>query len=367
MQNKAFEWLRAANLKPDNQAVELRQRIVADALAYLDAEADARLLVEFVTAACAGCKDRFAPDAPFITKLVEITRKHQAAFPADLAENGLDLQVTCAIVIGELLTRSKKSSPSMTAAAASLVVSTLGLRSSASGKYTLEFLSDLLIASRQYLDKRSASVRMREEPDVDELEAVVAPADATEFWKLLAPKLSSVLSSLNENAKADREELEVLWWFYNRHSKRLSKPIADLSLGQAALVTAIEVADCVILPPHGGVITMINEAIATGRKKTDLTARTLEALAAEWASPVEAFLLPSDEQIEGVTGDCPAAFPLTWTCRRLKESAHSSAWKDEFATKTGVSATLSLSPTALASQVFHERIAQRLLEQLLEE
>jgi hypothetical protein len=367
MLSKTFEWLRAANLKPDSAAVEIRQRIVTDALAYFDSDLDARVAVKFVTAACAGCKARFVPDSPFIAKLVEITRKHHAAFPADLAENALDLQVTCAIAIGELLTRSKKQKPEHATFTASLVISSLGLRTSTGGKHALEFLSEILGAAQQYLDKRSTIIREREEPDLEEFEAVTGPADASEFWKELGPKLAAVLSALNENAKADREELEVLWWFYNRHSTRLGKPISDLSLSQAVLVTAVEVADCVILPPHGGIITMIDEAIRTARKKTELNNQKLEVFAAEWKSPLESYLLPTDQKVDGVMSDGPAAFPITWICRRLKEGGNSSAWQNEFTAKTGISGTLLLSPSALASQVFQERITQRLLGQLFEE
>jgi GTPase-associated system helical domain len=364
MITRTYEWLIAAKFKPDNATVEIRQKIAAELLKSLDDGKDASTLVNYCVAACAGCKQSFTSESPFIKKLIETIRKHQAAFPTDLNDNALDIQVLCAVVIGELLSRSKIPDRDFASAAASLIVSALGLRSAAAGKYAVGFLNELLEKALKYLANRAESVRERYEPSIEEIKEIEAGADLPAFWKELQSQLVNTLDQLNSNAQTDREELEVLWWFYKRESKLAGKRISELPINVAALIGAVEVSDCVILPPHQGTMAMLWDAVSDSRPKTDLAKRALKNSIADWdATSVDLFLQDSEEYKDYITNSA-AAFPLSWICLRLKESDYATTWDQEFEKKSGISSNYSLNAKLLLSQVFHERIALRMLLQV---
>ncbi len=71
-------------------------------------------------------------------------------------------------------------------------------------------------------------------------------------------------------------------------------------------------------------------------------------------------LLPSNSTANKEVAEFPQLFPLSWLAARLRESQGQADWTKEFESKTGLKAGQSELPTALALQIFNERVAQRI-------
>ncbi|MFO0842334.1 MAG: GTPase-associated system all-helical protein GASH [Gemmataceae bacterium] len=363
MLSKTFEWLRVAVPKPDNAAVESRTKTVADLLATLDQGEDVSLLGELVTAAVADPAARFATDSRLIKTVVEAIRKYQPAFPGDLSENALEVRATCALTVGELIVRApRKGQRADRTLAAALVQSGLGIRPDEAGKHLRAVMSDLHGAARDYSQQRAVAVRTRDPFDADKFDEVPQTGDVAGFWNSLKPVLKGAVEAIQAQRKIDREEVEVLWWFYNGHAVALGKQLADLPAQAAAVACSIEVADRVVLPPHQGLEPMVAEAVNRGRKAADLASRALSKVVSGWEGPVLQLAVGSaDGEAAGTAQSFPALFPLTWLCRRLSETGGGSGWGKEFAAKTGLPADLALTAGQVATQMFRERVAGRLL------
>lgn len=362
MLKKTFEWLRVVDPKPDNQAVEGRTKAVSDLVAKLDQAKDHRLLGAFLTGALAGFEGRFEPDSHPVTSVVESIRKFQPAFPSDLSENALDLRVSCLLAVGELLTRNPKKGPQADRVlAASLLLAGSGLRPEEEGKHLRDILSELLAEARKVVQDRAIEARTRHDLDLSQLEGITPDGDIAAFWKDLLPALLDCFGVVEDRAKADREELEVLWWFYNAFSESFGKPLASLPADVAALACGAEVGGRVLLPPHSGLIEMVADAAARGRKKPEIAARALTSLASAWDEPARKLLNPPDPGSRKFALEFPALLPLSWLSVRMVESRGAAGWEEEFERKTAIPPSREVVIPGLAKQAFRERVAQRLI------
>ncbi|SIN69837.1 hypothetical protein SAMN05444166_0210 [Singulisphaera sp. GP187] len=362
MLKKTFEWLRVVHPKPDNQAVEGRSKAVSDLLGKLDQAKDHRLLGAFLTGALAGFEGRFEPDSNPVTSVVESIRKFQPAFPSDLSENALDLRVSCLIAIGEILTRGpKKGSQTDRVLVASLLLAGIGLRPEEEGKHLRDILSELLGEARTVIQNRALEARTRNDLDLSQLERITPVGDIATFWKEFLPVLVECFGVVEDRAKADREELEVLWWFYNAFSESFRKPVASLPADVAALVCGVEVGGRVLLPPHSGLIEMVADAATRGRKKTEVAAKALAIIASAWEEPARKLLDPQDPESRNFALEFPALLPLSWLSIRMVESRGAASWEVEFEQKTAISPSNAVVIPGLAKQAFRERVAQRLI------
>jgi hypothetical protein len=181
------------------------------------------------------------------------------------------------------------------------------------------------------------------------------------FWRQLSPILRNLFAAAEERARSDREELEVLWWFYNSYSETLGKPLAAVPADVAALACGAEVGRRVLLPPHAGVAEMIAGAVLRNRKKPDLSAKPLAKLVSGWDEAARKVLLPAESSVRQFALDFPALLPLTWLSIRLYESQSASGWEEEFGLRASIPAGGEVGPAALARQAFWERVTQRLL------
>lgn len=369
MLKKTFEWLRIAHAKPDNETVDARQKAVGEILARVDQAKDLSLLSAVVTGTVAGLECAYTSQSPQVASLVESIRKFQPAFPAELSENALDLRVTCALALGELLVRGpKKGAPFRSVLPAALFVAGDGVRPVDGGKHLADALKGIASEAWRVLEAEAVSVRERQEVDLDELAGIEVPNDAPTFWKNLLPALQSCFTTLQDQVRADQEELEVLSWFYREHSDTFAKPLRDLSAHYAALACGSEVGDRILLPPHRGVYHMIVSAVTRGRgKKGELDELPWAKVASALDEQARNLLAPDDDQVTAFVGTAAPILPVTWLAVRLKDSQGAPGWEAEFERKTGLKADVGIKPGAFAEQVFKERVAQRLLATHFEE
>lgn len=362
MLKKTYEWLRVVHPRPDNEIVEARTKAVTELLGKLDAADDEDLLGALATAAVAGFEGKFDAHSVPVATVVESIRNHQPAFPADLTENALELRITCALALGELVTRAmKKGQQANAVLAASLLIAGSGLRPEERGKHLRAATSELLAAAREAVQTRATEVRERDVFDLRPLEEYNPPGDLPTFWRQLSPILRDLFAAADKRARSDREELEVLWWFYNSYSEMLEKPLGAVPADVAALACGAEVGRRVLLPPHAGVAEMVAGAVVRDRKKPELAAKPLAKLVSGWDEAARKVLLPTVSSARQFATDFPALLPLTWLSVRLDESHGASGWEDEFGRRASIPAESEAGPGALARQAFWEQVTQRLL------
>lgn len=363
MLKKVFEWLRVVHPKPDSATVEARTKAASDLLTTLDEAKDYELLIAVTSAVVAGFEGQFDSHSIPVQTVVEAIRKYQAAFPSDLSENALELRVTCAIALGELLTRDNRSEEQSPLLAACLLLSGEGVRPAEKRKHLRGVLNELVAEAEKLLEQEAASVRQPAPFDVTRIEKLAPQGDVATFWRELQPALRDCLRALDQRTRSDREELEVLWWLYNGYSTVLGKPLAELPADVAALACGSEVGARVLLPPVPGVAPMVADGAGRGRKKPELAAKKLAKLAAGWDAPVRQLLVPEEKASADLARTAPPLLPLTWLTMRLEESDGAAGWEKEFSRKTGLSPELELTPPALAAQVFREKVAQRIYDE----
>ena len=94
MLSKVFEWLRAADLNPDDGMVSSRTKAVEDLEKRIREAKNYNLLLGTLTAAVGGC-ERLGEQSPVFGTLLECVRAQQPAFPGGLSENALHLRMLC--------------------------------------------------------------------------------------------------------------------------------------------------------------------------------------------------------------------------------------------------------------------------------
>lgn len=360
----AYEWLRIVYPKPDNGIVEARTKSVGDLLGRLDQANDRELLGAFLTSALAGFEGRLDPDAPQIGTVVESIRKTQPAFPSDLTENALELRVTCALAIGELLVNGPgEGRASERLAAAMLVLTGGGLRPEEEGRHLRSMAAELARVAEAAIRDRAMEMRSRPEFDLGELDAIDSQGDLPTFWSALLPALRNRFELAEDRSRADREELEVLWWLYSAYSEALGRPLASLPGNVAVLACGVEVGDRVLLPPHPGASEMVADAVLRNRKKSEFGPRSFASLAADWDDPARKLLVPGDESCRRFALTFPALLPLTWLAMRLTESRGARGWEGEFEQRIGIPPSHEYDLPTFARQAFRERVAQRLISE----
>lgn len=389
MLKRLFEWYRLVSPTPDDTLVERRTGAVKDLLGKLSNATDYKLLID-CTAAAANGLGAFDQSSQLVRSVVECIRNHQPAFPQDLSENALDLRACCAVAVGELLTRYQSGDgvrDKDARLAAVLIVPAFGLRSRLKQKYLQATLDELHAAAVATLQRAAVAKRERQGVNLKKLEGIkvaavntaaattpktpVAATDEdidkklTALWKKLLPALKESFASVERQAAADREELEVLWWLYNGVSEGLDQPLSALKPGTAAVCCGVEVADRLVVPPLASVRQMVAHGTDKNRTSDDTSAKSLEELVGQWEREVAGLLMPADTELQRDVRRHPALLPLSWLSLRLHEGNHAAGWNQEFEMKTGAALSDTHKPAELAVQAFNERVAQRLYTALV--
>ena len=371
MLKNTYEWLRAADFKPNDQVVANRTQAAQELLSRIKKSEDYDLLTQCVAGVVGGFENRFTTESSTVQTVVDCIRTFQAAFPAGLSENALELRICCALSVGELFAEADSgASGHHSLVGALLLVAGLGARPPETRKHLADVFSELGQSARQFLQGAQIGARERPQLNWKQLDSLTpANLDLATFWGQFLPALKQVFAAVEQQGQMDREELEVLWWLYNGTSERLGGPIRSLPASVAAFAIGREVADRVIPPSLAGVGELVSHAVARDRTSAQLKAKPLGRIVADLDEPSRKLLLPTEEQKEtrALIRNSAPSLPLSWLCLRLEESGGATGWESEFRTKTDLQADQEFTPAQLASQSFNERVAQRVYAQLVEE
>lgn len=364
MLDRLYEWYQIAHAAPSDETITKRQASVTNLVETLTSEDSYDLLTACTAAAVTGFESGFAQDSPLVQAAVKAIREHQPAFPQDLSENALELRALCSVTLGEIISKRDDDDA---LPCASLLVAALPMQPEANGRHLQRVLDELYAAACTRLENTARTRRRRRGGSVDKLANIDVPADVAAFWGQLQPLLKSCLDELQDDAAADREELEILWWLYAGYSRTAKKPIRDLKPGEAALRCGTELANLVMIPATDSARQMVRRAVEEGRGEAGQSEIPVEGIIQQWTAKMLELLAPNEGSEAWLPDQYPALLPLSWLCRRLRESRNKSACATEFESRTGVSAKHSSSAGDWGVQVFNERVAQRFYKDLLEE
>jgi hypothetical protein len=362
MLSKVYEWLRAADLEPDDGMVRTRTKVVEDLEKRIRDAKNYTLLLGTVTAAVGGC-ERLGEQSSTFGTLLECVRAQQPAFPGSLSENSLHLRMLCCLALGELLSSEEDEADEDELMAASLLVAGLGLKPKEAERHLDDVFDELAHVAHANLQEQAVALRERQALDWAEFKALEGvTGDAPTFNQKLLPAVRGLIEGLEREHRSDREELEVMWWLYNGYSDRLGKQLKPTTLLLAATAIGCEIADRVAPPATVGLNELVAQAAVRDRTAAQIKAKSIDKIVAELGDAGRKLLLPGAEHVRKFARSTGPLLPLTWLCVRLEESQGASGWEAELQSKTGLTADRELAPNELAAQVFAERQAQRVYQ-----
>lgn len=360
MLSRAFEWYRVVNVSPTSDTIESRQAAARDIVKAIDDADDWYLAFDCAAGAVVGFDVAFTQDSPVVTSLVSAIREHDSAFPADLSENALELRVTAALALGEILVRGGEKAPRNDANTIGAVLqSAFSVRLSPDGRHLRQMIDELIASAAKVRALGALSRRRRLSTFSRELEKLAEPADLPAAWKSLLPALKAALHEVAAQSTKDREEIDLLWWMFAGASTTTGQQLSEMRPGAAALCAGAELGEECLVPPTPSVEEMIRRAFEARRKPKDLSERSIETVAADWKGTLPNVLVPRDIDRE-LAQKYPSLFPLSWLCVRLIDSSGATGWVSEFEGRTRIPATHTCSSVDWAIQAFRERIALRL-------
>jgi hypothetical protein len=359
MLSRAFEWYRVVTPKPQSQTIDNRIASVNDIIKEIDEAKEWDIVFGCVAGVVSGF-DSFPQESPTVEVLIRTIKSHESAFPGDLAENALAVRACAAIALGEILVRHGEEAPEADALViASAIRAGLGVRPEHKGKYMKQLLDELGAAAARVLQIGGEIRRHRNSNLVDRLKGIAAPADMPAAWKAISP----VLLDIARQVEVNQEELNALWWFFSGQSNSSGKALADLPTGAAALCCGVDIANQALLPPTENLEAIVRRGFEGSRKAQDLSERSIEKIVADWESGTLSALIPDDESKELAT-KYPVIFPLSWLCNRLLANQGAKGWGAEFQKLTGLVVASACTPSVWANQIFRERVAQRIHNEL---
>jgi hypothetical protein len=366
MIKRTYEWYRVVSTTPTEDTIKARKLAVQSLVEKIDQSGDYDLLAACVVGAIRGFDSGFSP-ANVIEAIVSSIQEHQQAFPSDLADNAMELRVCASVSVGEIVNREMdlNKEPSDDAVFASAVlISGLGFRPEIQEQYLRAMIDELNDVAYRTYERAAIEKRKRSELDLGALTKMSEPSDIPTLWKSLLPFLKASFEQLDTQASSDREELDVLWWLFGNYSTGAKKHLNALKPHEAALCAGTEVADLTRVPSYEGVREMASKAAETNRKSESLKPARLELIVKQWNDSEMKSLIPKEDQAQALVKAYPSLFPLTWLASRIVESGVKTGWADEFEKKTGIDTSNEFGPATVARQVFDERVAQRIYQEL---
>jgi hypothetical protein len=357
MLNRTFEWFRIVDPNPGDAHLENRSKSVEAFLAKLVAGTSNEEIVEAVAIVVNGANARTA----LTDGIIEAIKVNQHAFPSDLEECRVEVRVFAGLAIEALLSSTDAAAWRKRLAAASILETGLSLRQSQAQTHLEKEIANLLEKARSGIANLSRTQHQRKKTLPAFIQTALkaeTPVDIN-LIENLRKDFFSCVHQLQEEAKLDQEELNILWWLYSGYSTTSETKIADLEVGAAAYCCGFEVASIALAPPIGGLFEVISRAVETGRKPIDLKATKLSKIVKSWKAPVRLELLYVDPAVDILVKKFPMLFPISSLGERIDTNGIASDWETHFAATTGVMADIELTPSALAHQIFRERTAQR--------
>jgi hypothetical protein len=362
MLDKGFEFLRVADPQPSNEKVRSRVKSASALIKWLRTDEARDELLPLIQGVVAGFDNAiFDHDSAVVKAVLKSIKDEDAAFPVDLKENALELRAVAGMAVGELLEELRDEPSSKLALMAGLAVSAAELFPTSTEKH-IQWVRDTLRASaRKGLASQASQHRQRATPLLDEFDELepsdAAGTDASAIAEIL-PGLKSALREARAQAVIDREEIEILWWMFGEFSETEQMPFSKLQPAVAAFAAGRELAQRSLIPPPQAAAAMIQRIVGSGRKPAALGPVALQDIATKWTPSARDSFVPTDGEGSSAISHCPSLFPVSCACRRLREFGD--LGKD-FASVTGITAEVCVSPAEWGAQVFREAILLRSL------
>jgi hypothetical protein len=213
-----------------------------------------------------------------------------------------------------------------------------------------KLVNDVIAVAERSLSLASKELRTRKEiPDV-----AIKGTDVPSLVREANTSINDLVQILRGNLRADREELDVLWWVFGGRSTQTGHRFDAMREGERALAAATELSDRMLMPPISAASHLLSSLVPDA---PELSATQLVAQLSKDA--LSAFLLQRDA-VAPVLNAHPALLPMTWLSARLLDSDLSPGWQHEFERKTQIKSDSARSPTRWAHQLFDELVARRL-------
>lgn len=350
------DWYRIVNPAPSDSAIQQHEAAATALLSRLAAN-DLRVSCTELAALGLGATPNSA-QLKAVRAATECIRAQHPAFSEDYEQTALELRVCASTAIGEYISRALTSDDDDDgpAIAAALVLSGLETRPLPDERYVWQMLNEILDLARELLSRKAAAIRQR-----DALPPPSSgPTDLATALKAIS-SLHAFMDELQAQAKADREELNVLWWIFGGYSNTARRPLDTLDLGARALAVGAELANLVLIPPPTNTEHLISVAL-----RSISTASSVRVLADAWKPEFLKLLSAPSESVAVLVKNHAGLLPLSWLAQRLLDSGNAPGWEQEFETKTRIGSGDEKPLLQWSLQVFRERIAQRLLAVLKE-
>lgn len=359
MLSKAFEWSRIVHPTPDDDFVSKRQAVVTALVD--DFSKQSEQMIDCACIASIGITPRFTQESPIIAAVIGAIKKEQPATPEALSENLLNVQSCCALVVGEIADRQRKTNgrSANCDAMTSIVLSALAHRRMPSDKHRHEMLTDLLDICRASA-KAASEYRHRRYSLSAYINNIKENADFPAFWAEAKKQFVSFANAIASNESVNREELDTVWWAFNGISAATDTPFAEMSVADVALESAGELSKLVLMPPLPNTVFLLRRVLRTGREARDLEDQSLKEQLGRWSKGAAARfadLTKLKEQSIGLAQANPGVFPLTWASTRM---AHDESVFSDLRKATGWDPVAKLAPERLAFQAFQEKVSLQL-------
>lgn len=241
--------------------------------------------------------------------------------------------------------------------------------------------SEIIESARHYLALEAVNVRSVgdnleiKSPDTDLDELLTALTSASSGTNLatikehlappfekLAEAVDNLTTSVNEigsqysiAVNVSREESNILWWVFGEYSRDLNKPIADLNLPFAALVSGKELADLTkIIPGPLSSEAFLKKMLSfceDGSRRTISIKDAVGGVTTEWRQR----LLETTSEMSQVEDFCA----IHTAVEKSLDSGHVSKWRTSFEKSTRIKSGSGVEPVALAMQMCDERMLIR--------
>jgi hypothetical protein len=357
------DWYRSASITPSPEFLQARWLGVEQAAGSLDAGAIGALLRLYSIRPQSEYKAPEFLDAAF--------RNHDTTFPR--RDHTEELRVLAGAILRQAI---ESQNSSAVTAALGIACSTYGSR-----RQSLP-TADHVAAAEKFLARRGAATRdvgvlptIKATPMTKERYDEVMPAtvfQANQTPPLRDPlfatfndqtnrstaDLNAVSSSLWRIIKAQREEINLLWWLQGRLSRDLKRPFSELTILEASLIFPMELADLTVFVPGPSAILgiLISALNGAASQKRELTiASAVNATPREWrerrieSKPVSDF------------GDlCPVLFAIT----KSLDTDGEADWLPVYRKQCEVRVDEVSLPSEMGMQLYQERLFLRSISEI---
>jgi hypothetical protein len=366
MEKMFTHWYQIANLVPTDDLLKRRWQGIENFAGQASAKDILDLSRLFY--------QRRPKDSSFKDRLREVFRAEDSTF--GMKDNDVELAVLCGACLLHLAKGVMEGKPAAHLAALAIICPSF------QGKGVSGVVPAIETEARDRLVKRSARLRSMhleecediELPSADGLSKIITtvskgagpwPDSGQQLiaWsKAVDDAISEICNrfqAIQEDMLLRREETDMLWWMTAGFSRDLDRPIAEIEFATACILVGKELGDLVrVLPGPYAARAVIHRMLLAGDSKAANTVslkKAVNATGIEWRTNWIA---------QGMTAAAFDLCPVRFAVERSLESGDESSWVPALKGVTQVDATIEMSPTDLAFQVYQEMLFMKALREI---